>query len=288
VDAARQAGVEVCEGFSADEVVVSDGRVTGIRGRTKGGPSMTASARIVVGADGRYSLVAKTVAADVYHEQPIQQGGYYAYFSNLPMDGCFEVHIGDRLAFAAAPTNDGLTMVVGGWPTALYESNRHDHERHYMALFDHSPAFRERIRHARRESKIFGGMTPNFFRKPFGPGWALAGDAGYIKDPVTAQGIVNAFRDAELLTAAIHDWRSGARSYEAAMSEYQSTRDAQSLPMFDFTCQVAALEPPPPDFVELLAAAHGNQEAMDRFCRVNAGMVSPTEFFGPRATEHPR
>ena len=279
VDAARQAGAEVCEGFSVDEVVVSDGRVAGIRGRGKGGSSTMATAPLVVGADGRFSLVAKAVSAEIYRERPIQQGGYYAYFSNLPMDGCFEVHIGDRVAFAAAPTNDGLTMVVGGWPTALYESNRHDYERHYMALFDHAPAFRDRIHRARRESKIFGGATPNFFRKPFGPGWALAGDAGYIKDPVTAQGIVNAFRDAELLTAAIDDWRSGARSFEAAMIRYQSTRDAESLPMFDYTCQVAALEPPPPHLVELLAAAHGNQEAMDQFCRVNAGMVSPAEFF---------
>jgi 2-polyprenyl-6-methoxyphenol hydroxylase-like FAD-dependent oxidoreductase len=170
-------------------------------------------------------------------------------------------------------------MVVGGWPYASFEENKQDHERHYMALFDQAPEFRERLEGARRESKVFGAITPNFFRKPFGPGWALVGDAGYIKDPITAQGIVDAFRDAELVTTAVHAWRSGAGSYEAVMPEFQSKRDTQSLPMFDFTCQLAALEPPPPQLVELLGAVHGNQEAMDQFCRVNAGVMSPADFF---------
>lgn len=279
VDGAAQAGADVRQDFCVEELLVSDGCVRGIRGRTKGGGSVTAKAPLVIGADGRYSLVAKTVRPPVYDERPTQQGGYYAYFSNLPMEGRFEIHVGDRRAFAAAPTNDGLTMVVGGWPLATYEVNRHDHVHHYMALFDGAPEFRERVRNARRESKLFGGATPNFFRKPYGAGWALAGDAGYIKDPVTAQGIVDAFRDAELLASAIDAWQSRERSYESAMNEYQSRRDAESLPMFDFTCKLAALEPPPPELVELLAAARESQDAMDQFCRVNAGMLSPADFF---------
>ena len=279
VDAAVAAGAELREGFAVDEVLVSDGNVTGIRGHTKNGPSVTATAPLVIGADGRHSLVAKTACPDIYNERPALQAGYYAYWSGLPMGGRFETHIGDRRGFAAADTNDGLTMVVGGWPIALFEANKQDHERHYMALFDQTPAFRDRLNGARRESKVFGAATPNFFRKPFGPGWALVGDAGYIKDPITAQGIVDAFRDAELLAIAADAWRSGACSYKAAMTEYQSKRDTQALPMFGFTCQVASLEPPPPGLLELLGAVHGNQEAMDQFCRVNAGIISPPEFF---------
>ena len=197
------------------------------------------------------------------------------------MGGRFEIYMGDHRGFAAADTHDGLTMVVGGWPFAEFEANKHDHERHYLAMFDQAPAFRDRLRGARRESKMFGAATPNFFRKPFGRGWALVGDAGYIKDPITAQGIADAFRDAELVAAAVDAWRSGSSSYEAAMTEFQTTRDAQSLPMYDFTCQIAALEPPPPEMAQLLGAVHGNQEAMDQFCRVNAGTLSPPEFFAP-------
>jgi flavin-dependent dehydrogenase len=279
VDAAVEAGVELREGFAVDELLVSDDRVTGIRGHQKRGSPVTVTAPLVIGADGRQSVVAKAVSAEVYYERPTLQGGYYAYWSGLPMDGRFETHIGNRCGFGAAATNDGLTMVVGGWPLTQYEINRHDHERSYLSLFDQAPAFRERIQAARLESKVFGGTTPNFFRKPFGPGWALVGDAGYIKDPITAQGIVNAFRDAELLTAAIKTWRSGSQSYEAAMTGYQSARDAQSLPMYDFTCQLASMEPPPPELAQLLGAAAGNQGAMDQFCRVNAGIASPADFF---------
>ena len=63
------------------------------------------------------------------------------------------------------------------------------------------------------------------------------------------------------------------------MADYQSTRDEHVLPMFEFTCQLATLEPPPPELQQLLAAVHGNQEAMDGFARVNAGVTSPAEFF---------
>ena len=119
----------------------------------------------------------------------------------------------------------------------------------------------------------------NFFRKPFGPGWALVGDAGYNKDFITAQGISDAFRDAELCARALDESFSGARDFDAAMGEYQSTRDAHVLPMFEFTCQLATLEPPPPELQQVLGAVHGNQEAMDGFARVNSGVTSPAEFF---------
>jgi flavin-dependent dehydrogenase len=251
-----------------------------VRGRQRGGRPIIVNAPIVIGADGRNSIVAKTVRAEVYHERPILQGGYYAYWSGLPTDGVFDIHIGAGVGFAAAETHDGLTMVVGGWPYALYQNKKHDHEASYLRLFDHAPEFRERIRAARCESKIFGGGTPNFFRRPYGSGWALVGDAGYIKDPLTAQGIADAFRDAELVADAIDNWQSGASSFADAMSTYQSTRDAVSLPMFEFTCQLAMFEPPP-ETQALFAAMVGNQEATDAFVRMNAGTLSPAEFFAP-------
>jgi flavin-dependent dehydrogenase len=280
--AAVAAGAELREGFVVDELLTEGGRVTGIRGHDKhGGSEVIERAPLVIGADGRTSIVAKTVGAETYHERPTLQGGYYAYWSGLPLGGRFDVFMGDGCGFAAAETNDGLTMIVGGWPLAEYERKKKDHEASYLSLFDAVPAFRERMKDARRESKVFGGATPNFFRKPHGPGWALVGDAGYIKDPITAQGIADAFRDADLVTDAVDRWRSGACTFDAAMDGYQAKRDEESLPMFDFTCQLAALEPPPPDLVKLLGAVHGNREAMDQFARVNAGTMSPAEFFAP-------
>lgn len=279
VDAAVEAGAELREGFTVDAVLGAGGRVAGVRGHRRGGPEVSVTAPLVIGADGHHSMLAKSVSPETYDERPALQGGYYAYWSELPVDGRFEISIGNACAFGAAPTNDGLTMVVGSWPIADYEHKRHEHEKSYLAMFDQYPEFRERARAAHLESKLRGGPIPNFFRKPFGPGWALVGDAGYLKDPITAQGISDAFRDAELLTDAIDAWCSGARSYDAAMAEYQARRDAAARPTYGFTCQLAALAPPPPELTKLLAAAAGNQDAIDRFCRVNSGIAPPAEFF---------
>jgi flavin-dependent dehydrogenase len=279
VDAASEAGAEVREGFTVEEIVVEDGRVVGIRGHGKDGASVTEHAKVVVGADGRYSLVAQAVGPDQYNEKPPLLSGYYSYWSDFLIDGCFEVYVRPGRGWAAAPTHDGLALVVAGWPFAEFEANKSDVEGNYLQMFDSAPEFAERIRGAKREARFAGTAVENYFRKPFGPGWALVGDAGYNKDFITAQGITDAFRDAALCATAVDESLSGARSFDVAMGDYQSTRDDHVLPMFEFTCQLATLEPPPPEMQQLLGAVHGNQDAMDGFARVNAGVTSPAEFF---------
>jgi flavin-dependent dehydrogenase len=279
VDAASEAGAEVREGFTVKEILIEDGAVVGIRGHGEDGQDVTERASVVIGADGRNSFVAKTVRPEQYNEKPQLLCGYYTYWSNLPMDGRFEVCIRPDRGWGAAPTHDGLTLVVAGWPYSEFEANKGDVEGNYLKMFDLAPEFAERIRGAKREARFSGTAVPNFFRKPFGSGWALVGDAGYNKDFITAQGIMDAFRDAELCVTALDESFTGARSFDEAMGEYQSTRDEHVLPMFEFTTQLATLEPPPPELQQLLGAVHGNQEAMDGFARVNAGVTSPAEFF---------
>ena len=279
VEAAAAAGAEVRQRFTVSEVLVEDGRVTGIRGHGRDGRIVTERADVVVGADGLHSLVARTVRSEKYHEKPHLLCGYYAYWSGLPMDDRFETYDRPDRGFAAWPTNDDLTLVIAGWPFREFAANRGDIEGNYLATLGTVPAFGERLRGARRESRIVGMAVPNYFRKPYGPGWALVGDAGYNKDFVTAQGIQDAFRDAELCVTALHQAFSGARPYDSAMREYQSVRDGAVLPMYEFTAELASLEPPPPEMQQLLAAVSGNQEAMDGFARVTAGVTSPAEFF---------
>jgi flavin-dependent dehydrogenase len=84
--------------------------------------------------------------------------------------------------------------------------------------------------------------VPNYFRKPYGPGWALVGDAGYNKDFITSQGIMDAFHDAELCVDALDKSFSGARPFLDAMAEYHRMRDARVKPMYEFTCQLATLD----------------------------------------------
>jgi len=279
LDTAAESGVEVREGFAVDEVTVSDGRVTGIRGQGKGGSAVHEQARVVVGADGPNSLVAKAVSAEQYNEKPKLQASYYTYWSGLPMNGHFEAYDRGQKAFAVWPTNDDLTLVIVGWPYAEFEANRKDIEGNYMRGLEMAPQFYERIRAAKREERFVGAAVPNFFRKPFGPGWALVGDAGYNKDFITAQGMSDAFVHAELCVNALDQWLSGSRQFDDAMAEYQSTRDRQVLPMYDFTCKFASFTPPSPEMRQLLGAVHGNQEAMDGFARMFTGTISPAEFF---------
>jgi 2-polyprenyl-6-methoxyphenol hydroxylase-like FAD-dependent oxidoreductase len=282
-DAAAEAGAEIREGFTVEEVLIEGGRVVGIKGRSKGAATVTERAQVVVGADGRYSLVAEAVRPEQYNEKPPLLAPYYTYWSGLPMDGRFETYIRPHRGFAAAPTHNGLTLTVGGWPYSEFETNKKDVEGHFLKLFDLAPEFADRVRGAKREAPFAGAPVSNFFRRPFGPGWALVGDAGYNKDPITAQGIGDAFRDAETCAIALDQIFSGGRSFDEAMGEYQRARDEHVLPMYEFTCQLATLEPPPPQMQQLLGAMHGNQKAMDGFVQMNAGTISPAEFFSPES-----
>lgn len=279
VDAASEAGAEVREEFTVDDILVEDGCAAGIRGHGKDGKKVTERARVIIGADGLRSLVARTVKPEQYNKKPQLLCGYYSYWSGLPMNGRFETYVRPDRGFAAWPTHDGLTLVIGGWPFAEFAANKQDIEGNYLKMFELAPPFADRISAARREARVVGMAVPNFFRKPFGPGWVLVGDAGYNKDFITAQGIQDAFRDAELCATALDQTLSGSRSCDAAMGEYQSTRDQHVLPMYAFTCELATLAPPSPELQHLLTAVHGNQEAMDGFARVNAGVTSPAEFF---------
>jgi 2-polyprenyl-6-methoxyphenol hydroxylase-like FAD-dependent oxidoreductase len=246
------------------------------------GAGVTEHARLVIGADGRNSIVAETVQAPRYDERAPLLAIYYAYWSGLPMHGRFETYIRHKRGFAAADTNDGLTMIVGGWPQAEFAEMKRDIEGNFERMLGLAPSFAERVRNAKRETRFAGAITPNFLRTPFGQGWALVGDAGFIKDPITGQGILDAFRDAEDCALAVDAALSGRLSYETAMSGYQQARDTDVQAMYDFTYMLAKLEPPSPDLQRLLGAVHGNRQAMDQFSQVNAGTLSPAAFFGPQ------
>jgi 2-polyprenyl-6-methoxyphenol hydroxylase-like FAD-dependent oxidoreductase len=236
VDAAAEAGAEVREGFTVTEVVVSDGRVTGVRGHGRDGGTVTEQARVVVGADGRHSRVARALGPEQYHERPPLLCGYYSYWSGLPMGGRFETWVRPDRAFAAWPTHDDLTLVIGGWPYAELEANRDDIEGNFLAMLELAPAFAERLRAATRQARFVGTAVPNYFRRPYGPGWALVGDAGYFKDPLTAHGITDALRDAELLARAALD---GNR---AAFARYEAERDALARPLVEVAERIAAYD----------------------------------------------
>jgi 2-polyprenyl-6-methoxyphenol hydroxylase-like FAD-dependent oxidoreductase len=274
VDAARRSGAEVREGVNVEDVLFEEGRAVGVRA---GGETITA--RVVIGADGRNSHVARAVGATSSHEKPRLQYSYFTYFEELPVDG-FEVFIRPHRGFAAAPTNDGQTMLVAGWRHAEATDYKADVEGNFLATLEMAPAFADRVRRARRAAPFLGGSIPAFVRTPYGPGWVLVGDAACTKDPITAQGMSNAFVDADLVAAGLDAHLTGGLELDAALAGWLADKESR-MPLYEFTAELASLEPPPPEMQALLGAAAGNRAAMDGFAGVVSGTVSPAEFFSP-------
>jgi flavin-dependent dehydrogenase len=164
----------------------------------------------------------------------------------------------------AFPTNDNLTCVAVQVPVAEFNTFRTDIESNFRRTIESAPDLAERVNGGRREERFLGTADlSNFFRKPYGPGWALVGDAGYHKDPITALGISDAFRDAELLADALNEGFSGKQSFEDALAGYERKRNEIAMPMYEEACAMAAFTPFPDEFLRLRAMVRGNQRATD-------------------------
>lgn len=282
VNAAAEAGVEVRQSFAVDQVITEGGVVVGISGKAAGGYTVTERARVVIGADGRNSAVARAVRPEQYNDKPAVGPAIYSYWSGVGSTG-FEVYIRDRCGMAAFPTHDELTLVIVGLPDEEFNVARSDVEGAYLRTIDGVPELAERVRGGQREERFHTATElAGYFRKPYGPGWALVGDAGYHLHPITAQGITDAFLDAERLTDALDAAFAGRSPYDDALAGYQSARDEHVAPMYEMTFEFAQLDqPPPPEMQQLLGAVAGNQQAMDDFVSVQAGTLPIPQFFDP-------
>ncbi|MCM3870017.1 MAG: NAD(P)/FAD-dependent oxidoreductase [Pyrinomonadaceae bacterium] len=281
LDAASDAGVEVREHFAVEELVTDGELVKGIRGRSQGGNLVQEEARIVVGADGIRSVIARMVGAPTYHEHPASSCAYYTYFSDVPMPAV-ELYPRPERMLVTAPTNDGLTMIIVYWPETAFPQVRDDIEGEFMRAVEMVPSLAERVRAGSRAEKFRGTADlGGFFRQPYGPGWALVGDAGYHKNPITALGITDAFRDAELLADAIDEAFTGRLATADALAGYEQKRNEAVMPLYQMTCDLAKLEPPPPEMLSLFAALRDNRKESGRFMGTIAGTVPIPEFFSP-------
>lgn len=255
VDAAVEAGAELRENFSVKEILIEDGVVKGIRGALKGGAEVTEEAKIVIGADGLHSIVAKAVKPEEYNAKPSLSFAYYTYWSGYEPRTC-ELHFQEDGGVLSFPTNDGMQCVAVGGPDEMFHEFRKDIEGNYWKVIEKTPGLAEKMKNVKQEERFIGtNEQPNYFRKPFGPGWALVGDAGYHRDFVTGLGITDAFRDAELLAEAIDEGFSGRQPLEEAMAEYQRKRDEIAEPLYELTTQMVSGEPPTPEqFVKFALA----------------------------------
>ena len=279
VEAAREAGAEIRENFRVTQLTASDGQVTGIRGSVRGGPVVSETASLVIGADGKRSLVADAVGARRYRERPAGSFASYSYWSGVPVSGG-ELYQRPGRAVAVFPTNDELTMVYVAAPMSEFASVRADLEGHFLRTLDLCGDLAERVRSGTRAERLRTTPDqPNTFRCSHGPGWALAGDAGVVMDSVSAQGMTHALRDASSMSAAVAAGLGGSRALADALHDHQRRRDRAIRGMYDFTLSLAALAPPRPIQRLVLAAVAADQQETDRFLGAVAGIVPPEDYF---------
>jgi flavin-dependent dehydrogenase len=278
VEAAVESGAELRAGFAVDDLLRDGDRVTGIRGRhVKGGATVTEHARVVVGADGRNSGVARRVAASLTLSEPTVACWYFSYWSEVACDA-LEIHVRGKRAIFAHPTNDGLTAAFVGFPIAELPAVRRDIEGSVLGALHRVPDLAERFRAGRREERFYGAaQMPNFIRRPYGPGWALVGDAGCHKDPYLALGVCDALRDADLVADALADGLGGRRPLDRALADYERRRDESTVPDFHENLTLARFQPPPPEVFRRRAAVRGDQAAINRLFLLREGMIPTGE-----------
>jgi 2-polyprenyl-6-methoxyphenol hydroxylase-like FAD-dependent oxidoreductase len=238
VDAASAAGAEVRFGVTVTDVARDrHGRVHGIEGHDDHGRRVAVETGLVVGADGLRSVIARSVSAPIQRRGVGASAVVYGYWSGIDACGYEWVFRPDACA-GVIPTNDSLACVftaatperVGRGGRAVLDS----------LLAEACPDTAARVRAGRAPAGVrtFSGH-PGVMRRPWGPGWALVGDAGYWKDPLTAHGLTDALRDAELLARAVVAAASGEASEHDALATYHATRDELSLPLFTVTDAIA-------------------------------------------------
>jgi flavin-dependent dehydrogenase len=253
--AAEHAGAQVRTGVTVTGVQRDrHGRVVGVHGQDRAGARVELGARFVVGADGLRSRVAELVGAPVNQAGPAGGATQYAYYAGSRWDG-FEFFVAERSFAGVFPTHDGQACIWVCNPAADARAVRRragSREEAFGALLAGShPELAERLGQARRISPVQGMLRqPNQVRRAHGPGWALVGDAGYYRDAVTAYGMSDAFRDAELLATAIDRALRGADEDLTALAGYQQQRDRALAEIFEITWRLAAY-PPVPAFIAL-------------------------------------
>lgn len=253
-NAARNAGATVHMGVLVHEVIRGPGgRAAGVRGRTEQGAPVELRARIVVGADGLGSTVARSVGAPIVVDRGAGGATQYAYYTGLPWPGLeFVTRTGSYAG--VFPTHHGEAAIWLCTPTTVARAARRRttaESAFARLLAQAAPALAAQLTDAERTSPVRGMLSaPNQIRKAAGPGWALVGDAATHRDPVTGHGISEAYRDAELLAVALDAVLRGQLDEAAALDAYERTRRREGADVFDLTCLMAAY-PPVPEFTDL-------------------------------------
>lgn len=255
--AATRAGAVLLDRTTLRDVLRDrSGRVTGVTTTGADGSRRRLTAKLVIGADGVYSRTAGLVGAATLREHAPTGACLYTYVGGVAWDG-FEFHVGDHAFAGVFPTHSGEACVWLIRPAPLVERVLTAGARRLnawaQALRDTVPGLARTVASGTVTAPLRGSVgLPNHVRQAAGPGWALVGDAGYHRDPITGHGITDAFRDAELLAVAADVALTDPAQERVALAAYGRERDAALAETFRITCALGAF-PPPARFVELQA-----------------------------------
>ena len=283
-EAAVAAGADLREATSFLEPLIEGGSVVGLR-TGRGGRTEDVRARLVVGADGKRSRVARSVGANPYDVHAATTCCYYTYWEGAAVAST-RLFIREGLFAVTVPCGNGVTFLAIAWPHDHFAKVRADIDRTTREAIMGVPCLAEHFGHAQPAERYVGTADlDSYFRTAAGPGWALVGDSGYHKDPITAQGMTDAFLDAELLATMVVEGLGGKRPLDDALSDYGLRRDNRARPMHRLTADFARLVPPPAEALAGMAVAAADPIATGRFLGVMAGSVPVNDVFGPPAVD---
>jgi 2-polyprenyl-6-methoxyphenol hydroxylase-like FAD-dependent oxidoreductase len=278
VDAAREAGAEIREATTVTDLVWHKDRVVGVETTDRDGHRAVEHAGIVIGADGLWSRVARAVDAPVEIHQASRSCAYFTYWDGVPTDGV-EFYRRHGRVILVFPTHDDRTCVYVGWPYSETAAYRADVKAGYFGTLDLAPDLARRVA-AGRPAQSFKGTNklPNYYRRAWGNGWALVGDAAYHRDPITGMGIGDAFLGAQLLADAFHSGMRSVLPIESALAGYQDELHRRTRPVFDYTLLSAGLDDPAP-LAAFYAAVARDPDATRQIMNVLAGTMPFRTFF---------
>jgi 2-polyprenyl-6-methoxyphenol hydroxylase-like FAD-dependent oxidoreductase len=211
--------------------------------------------------------------------------GPYAYYSGMrDRDDAASLYIltEQRRFYITFPTNDDLDMVFLFWPTEMARMVRADVDRAFTESLKHVPEVEARVGKGVRAGRITGShLLYNFFRRAHGPGWALVGDAALHRDPITAQGITNAFTHAAILAEELCAAFQHGKPVDAALADYDRRQFEALKPMFDYTVHLSMLQPLPQEVGRMLPQIAADPKATSAFIGAFMGSVPLDRVFPP-------
>ncbi|MBK8026236.1 MAG: NAD(P)/FAD-dependent oxidoreductase [Chloroflexi bacterium] len=231
--------VDSWAGASLTDLLWDGENVVGAVIREAHGPQRHITSKLVIGADGRFSTVARKVGAPERDERDQHPASiYYAYWSGAePYDALGPTAVaggpGYGYGYLVMDSADGSTVVAFEGQSALLNPPAGQIDDFYAGLIAQNPPVARRLVRAERQTQVRGMKAiGNLYRQPGGPGWALVGDAYHQKDPIDGQGIYDAVLTAKLLAREVVDFFDGDKLWSEALVSYDQTSRRETYPMY--------------------------------------------------------